>query len=339
MKHRKYEGIDGVWSQKVVDWIRLKGFADEHVRWCVTEKVHGSNFSFYMSQDEFRVSKRNGFIKEGENFFQYTRMKESNGYKIRQLWDYLVSVDEMGGNIGELKELIVYGELCGGAYDHPDVEKPKNVRKIQKGVNYAPDIIFYCFDIMINGEFQNMFDVQWMCKACDIFVAEILQVGTFDECLEHSNEFQTKIPARLGLPSIDNNICEGVVLKPIYPKYFKDGSRVIVKSKNAKFLEVSREGKPKRAKKAIELSEHAKNVLDVVSGYITENRLLNVISNFGKPEKRDFRVVWQLFKDDVLKDYFKDFQDDILDVDRPIIMKLIGRLCTEVWKPVFLKIT
>ena len=342
-------------------YLRLQGFSHPSYQWCVTEKVHGSNLAMYMDQDEFRIAKRNSFIKDGENFFQYLRMKESNGYKIRNLWNQLVSKGY------DVDELIVYGELFGGTYPHPDVERLSNVTKIQKGVFYHPDINFYCFDILLNGEFLSMDIVCELCEEVDIFYAKIIFAGTFDECLEYSYEFQTYIPEWLGLPLFDpsekhevirmvidkmsledglqmiekkivyyGNICEGIVIKPVVSLYYDDGSRVILKSKNDVFKVVSREGKEKREQK--ELSEFAMNTLELISVYINENRLRSVLSKEGTFTKKDFKKIFDLFRKDVYEDFNMNHDNlrDMLKSDKKEVDKVVGRLCTEIWRPIYL---
>ena len=115
----------------------------------------------------------------------------------------------------------------------------------QKGVWYHPDIRFYAFDVYIKTEncegFLNYSVAVDFFEKIGLFHAKILQIGTFDECIKHSDEFQTTIPEDLGLPPIENNICEGIVIKPIKSIYTEDEDRIILKSKNARFKEVSGE--------------------------------------------------------------------------------------------------
>ena len=361
MKHKKYDSIAGTWQKKEVDYLRDQGFSHPSIRWCVTEKVHGSNLGMYMDQDEFKVAKRKSFLMDGENFFQYLRMKESNGYKIRQLWNQLAKEEY------EIEELIIYGELFGGYYPHPDVEKLTNVQKIQKGVYYHPDVNFYCFDIMMNGEFLPMDEVCKLCEDVNIFYAKILFEGTFDECFEYSNQFQTKIPEWLGLPLMDptekhvvkrsvfkgiendemvfedkeieyfGNICEGIVIKTINPLRYNDGSRVILKSKNDVFMEVSKEKKSFR-KRHHDLSEHAIDTLEKLFVYVNENRLRNVLSKEGTFTKKDFGKIIGLFKKDIYENFNMDHDNlkNMEKIDKTEIEKVIGRLCIEIWRPIFL---
>lgn len=364
MKHVKYPRINGCWQLKEVAYLRLQGFDHPSYKYCITEKVHGTNLSFNMNQDELKVAKRNSFIKDGENFFQYLRMKESNGYKVRDLWNQLAKEGY------EIDELRVYGELFGGHYPYPDIKKlPRiqNVQKIQKGVHYHPDINFYVFDIMVNDRFLPMDEVCRLCEEVNIFYARILFIGTFDECFVHSNQFQTKIPEWLGLPLFDpnekhevtrmvidrmslesglqmiekkityyGNICEGTVIKPVIPLFYDDGSRVILKSKNDVFKVVSREGKEKRETK--ELSDFAMDTLELISVYINENRLRSVLSKEGTFTKKDFKKIFDLFKRDIYEDFNMNHNNlrDMLKIDKREIDKVVGKLCTEIWRPIFL---
>lgn len=337
MKHRKYERIEGFWHKKTVDYFREKGFFDKEIEWCITEKVHGANFSFYLDQDSMLFAKRSAFLQDGENFYQCNRMISNESYKCQQIWDDLVSSGI------ELEELIIYGELFGGFYPHPDIKNIGYIRKIQKGVWYHPDVKFYAFDIWIKTDlFEGFLDydraIHYFEKN-DLFHAKILYRDKFDACKMYSNEFPTDIPARFGLPPIEGNVCEGIVIKPIKPLETDDGDRVILKSKNDKFIEVSREkGATKTRKILKQMSDYAKETVDLLLPYINENRLRSVLSKFGEFERTEFKKVYKLFKEDVYDDFNINYDNlaycDIVDLK--MIDKEIGRLCVEVWRPVFL---
>ena len=326
--------------------------------------VHNSNMSFYLTteMDEVKVAKRNGFLKSGENFYNYLSMKEANGYKIRDLWNQMLAKGY------EMNELIVYGELFGGHYPHPDVENNNSVKHIQKGIWYSPNIGFYVFDIMLNGKFLPMDEVVLLCKEVDLFHAKILFEGTFDECIKYPNEFQTKIPEWLGLPLLDpdekhvitklvfdgfdeeghikhkekeityfGNICEGIVIKPFEDLRYEAEDRVILKSKNDVYYDVSREKKTPRNSQP-ELSEFALDVLEKIVVYINENRLRSVLSKIGFFTKKDFKIVFDAFKKDIYEDFNMNFDDlkNLTTEDKREIDKVVGKLCTEIWRPIFL---
>ena len=236
MWHKKYKRIDGLWHEKVVRYYKDNGHMHDDIEWCVMEKVHGANFGIYLNQDSMLFAKRSKFLIDGENFFQCNRMIEREAFKCQQIWDDYVSMTQ-----NPLEYMIVYGELFGGYYPHDDVTNFSQIRKIQKGVWYHPDINFYAFDIYIkvegqDGAFLNYDDAIKLFTKNKLFHARILAKGTFNECEKYSNEFQTKIPDWLGLPRLEDNICEGIVLKPIIARYDEDGERIIFKSKNIKVI-------------------------------------------------------------------------------------------------------
>lgn len=54
------------------------------------------------------------------------------------------TADEYG-----VDEVLLFGELCGGRYPHPDVPPDPRVEAVQTGVYYSPTIEFYAFDIAL----------------------------------------------------------------------------------------------------------------------------------------------------------------------------------------------
>ena len=105
---------------------------------------------------------------------------------------------------------------------------------IQKGVFYTPNHDFYAFDILIHNELEDKYlavdEVNSLFEKVGFFYAKTLFKGTLNECLNYPNDFQSKISGWLGLPQIEDNICEGVVIRPTVPMFFRNGKRVIIKS-------------------------------------------------------------------------------------------------------------
>lgn len=48
--------------------------------------------------------------------------------------------------------------------------------------------------------------------------------------------------------------------------------------------------------------------------------------------------VWELFKEDVYKDFKKDYAIDLSPEEERLVDKLVGTLCTEVWRPIYLEV-
>ena len=202
--------------------------------------------------------------------------------------------------------------MFGGKYPHPDVKNFPAVLNIQKGVYYCPMHEFYGFDIYVTGaESRRYFSVNetnTFFEEGGILYAKTLFQGTLDECLAYPNDFPSHIAGWLGLPPIKENICEGVVIRPVEPTFLSNGSRLVLKSKNSKFAEKKAVKKRQPALfVAPTYSEALNNQLALTEAYVTENRLNNVISKIGQVSiPKDTGKLIGLFSKDILEDYLKE---------------------------------
>jgi Rnl2 family RNA ligase len=301
MIFKTYNSIENAYQARVIDQIRLQGFGDEV--FIVQEKVHGANFSFFTDGKEIKIAKRTAFIEKDEEFYNAHQMLE--GYR-KNVIDVFEKVKTIYPDLGTV---VIYGELFGGGYKHKEVEPVKNAIKVQKGVEYAPYNEFYGFDIKLNGTTYLDTDlVNQIFEETGFFYAKILFQGTLDEALKFPNVFDSKIPAWLGLPEIENNRCEGTIVKTLKTKYFGNGSRVILKNKNEKWVEKSKMVKKDRPiQKEVHFSENAQNIWEEIQKYTTANRLNNVVSKIGEFEPKMIGKVIGLFSQDILGDFEKDF--------------------------------
>lgn len=326
MEFKKYSSIENSYRQKYISILKEKGV--DNKEFIVQEKVHGANFSVWYDGKEFKYAKRSGFLK-GDNFFNYPRATEDIKPKVEKMYSLIKE------EYGTLDVLVIYGELCGGHYKHPDVEQV-NTKMVQKGIQYCPDVMFYAFDMKIDGAFQSIDFCNDFFEKVDLFHAKTLFTGSFDECLMYSNKFQTTIPKELGLPEIEDNICEGVVIKPNEPMYLNDGSRVVLKNKNEKWTEKE---KVKVKKEPIKLNEEEQKVLEEMLSYVNENRLRNVLSKVGEVTNKDFGKIMGMFQKDAHDDFLKDNGDVLEDLDNANnIKKTFGKECAELIRSNFLNI-
>ncbi len=298
MDFRKFTSIDTVNRQKTIDCIVDQSLMSGE--WVVTEKIHGSNLSMWHNGTEFRVGKRSGFIKEGSKFYGYERIIPALEEKMKELHRWFEG--------DEPTTVVLYGEFYGGSYPHVDVKRVSDATSVQKGVWYNPENGFYAFDLVTlcgtktgdgHKEVIDYYTFQTVMETIGFFYAKKLFTGTFSQCLDHSNEFQTTIPDRLGLPKIDDNICEGVVLKPVKAMFFGSGSRVILKNKNARWAE---KGKKVRVKTQFNFSPEGQELLEELKSMITENRLHNVLSKVGPIGKKEFGILWGEMNNDIFVD-------------------------------------
>jgi Rnl2 family RNA ligase len=245
---------------------------------------------------------------------------------------------ELTSRASEGTELVFYGELYGGAYPHKEVPINNEAKKVQKEVYYSPNLEFRVFDLSIDGELIDYDRMARICYSLGLPFCEPLFRGSFKQALEYPSEFSTTIPALSGLPEIGGNLCEGVVLKPHKPLYFLDGTRVILKNKNEKFKEVSREVRDKNSKQVTELSKEAHKVKSLLELYVNENRLNNVISKIGTITQKDFGKVLKDLNIDTKEDFLKDYSELFEELDKEeqrILSKTIGSLNADLLKVYF----
>jgi Rnl2 family RNA ligase len=301
MIFKTYNSIENAYQTRVIDQIRLQGFGDEV--FIVQEKVHGTNFSFFTDGKEIKIAKRTAFIGKDEKFYNAHQMLEHYRKNVIDLFGKVKTIHP------DLETVVIYGELFGGGYKHKEVEPVKDAIKVQKGVEYAPHNEFYAFDIKLNGTTYLDTDlVNQIFEETGFFYAKIIFQGTLDEALKFPNVFDSKIPAWLGLPEIENNMCEGTIVKTLKTKYFGNGSRVILKNKNEKWTEKSKMVRKDRpAQKEVHFSENAQNIWDEIQKYATVNRLNNVVSKIGEFEPKMIGKVIGLFSKDILEDFEKYF--------------------------------
>lgn len=286
----------------------------EKVRWqmpsdlkyAVQEKVHGANASFLCDGNDIKFAKRTALIEADEQFYGYADVLAHYQDKI------LALTKDVMGKYPDTTQVSIFGELFGGDYPHPDVPAIRNMVPVQKGVYYCPGHDFYGFDIyVVNGNegfFLPVEETDALFEKHGFFYAKTLFTGTLDECLAYQNAFITHIPEWLGLPPVEDNICEGIVIRPVVPMFLRNGTRVMIKSKNERFAE-------NKTKKDIgpalnltaSYSNEMKELMAVLATYITEPRLDNVISHIGEVQlPRDFGKLTGLYAKDVFEDYMKE---------------------------------
>ncbi|AZB01520.1 RNA ligase, Rnl2 family [Chryseobacterium joostei] len=310
MIFKTYNSIENAYQARMIDQIRLQGFGDEV--FIVQEKVHGANFSFFTDGKEIKIAKRTAFIEKDEKFYNAHQMLER--YK-KNVIEVFQKVKTMHPNV---ETVVIYGELFGGGYNHKEVEPVKGAVRVQKGIEYAPYNEFYAFDIKLNGvTYLDTDIVNQIFEKTGFFYAKTLFQGTLEEALRFPNVFNSKIPAWLGLPEL-NNMCEGTIIKTLKTKYFGNGARVILKNKNEKWIEKSKMVKKqgKTIQKQIVFGETAQNIWEEIQRYVTANRLNNVVSKIGEFEPKMMGKIIGLFAQDILEDFEKDFPSVFTTIEK-----------------------
>jgi Rnl2 family RNA ligase len=329
MKHIQYSSIENTYREQFLDLIKEDG--KDGGEWVVTEKVHGGQLSIYYDGSEIKASTRTAFLTDDIDFFNWQKVLADNQDKVKKLYEILKTKNK------DIGEIIVYGELFGGSYPHPEVPKVKTAKRLQKGVHYHPDNLFYVFDIRVDGRYLNVDECNELFEKVGLFYARTIFRGTMAECLKHPNQFPSRISQWLGLPPIEDNVAEGIVIKPVEPDFVAIGERVILKSKNEKFEERKAiKKRPIIQKEEIPLGETGEKLLQELESLVTENRLQNVLSKRGEMPyplpPNYFGEVMKEFSQDIWKEFNKDFEAAYDQLDNKVQKKISKTMNTSAAK-------
>lgn len=327
VKFIKYPDIENSYRQEFVDKIKEMGYGD--IDYIVTEKIHGANsqVAYDINTGEFFYGKRSEFLEEGEHFYNLRAVIK--GYE-KSIADMAQRLKRDLGEFGQrLESMTVFGEICGGSYPHPDVVKDKNASKVQKGVFYSPKNVWLAFDIAYTiADVERPFFLSYgkfdfYCMMHNIpSVPCIILVESLDEALAVANDRESSVYKLYDLPKLDNNIMEGVVIRPFDLDTWFGMSRLVLKNKNEHFKEkaAAKDDIPK------EIPEQVKAACEELSQYINTNRVHNVISHIGEVTPKDIGRVIKEMSQDVLADYRKehDALDKLEKQDEKMVTKFLG---------------
>ena len=337
LEFKKYSSIENSFNREFMEMVMAEMPAD--LKYVVQEKVHGANTSFLCDGNDVKFAKRTSVLSEGENFYEYDELFKTYKKRVLNLFG------KVKVRYPKITHISVFGEMFGGRYPHDDVKVSHKLSLIQKGVCYTPEHEFYGFDIYIFDDESNRFlpvdEVNELFESEGFFYAKTIFKGTLAECLKYPNAFESKIAEWLGLPTIEDNICEGVVIRPVVPMYLRNGSRVLIKNKNERFSEKkSIKTRNKLFAEPVPYSEALKTLLQEVDVYVTENRLDNVVSHIGEVHfPKDFGKVMGLFSKDVLDDFLKEHGSAYTALDKceqKSLNKELNKLCTIFVKKVYM---
>ena len=331
IEFKKYSKIANVTTECVN---RIYTLGHHQQVWNVLLKLHGACFSLYVDGDNIIPARKRNFIDSDDGaFYNYKQVIGSIEHEIKMAYETLYN------KYGH-KNVIFYGELAGGKYPHKDVTRNNTSKKIGHGVYYAPFNFYYIFDIKVNGVYLDHSEVVDICNAASLIVAEPLFKGSLDECLKYPNTFEDPMYQYFGLPKIDNNMCEGVVIKPETACYFGNGSRCILKNKNPKFSEISK-GKGKTRKPPTPLSEKHQATLDILVTYVNENRLHNVLSHGIVVDQDGFGILIKELNKDVWIDFIEDNEtmfNSLEKHEQKMVKRSLNSMSANVIRPLFQKI-
>ena len=277
--------------------------APKKLEWIATEKIDGSNFSIYSNGKDTKFAKRTGFLKSDEWFYNYQSISIELSIKSSKIYNILHSKDP------NIKFIVIYGELCGGFYPK-EVDKwkgpipsrinekgiiiiPLEERAVQEGVYYSDKLKHIIFDIAIMNNQNKLKYLEYnemvkLCKEVDLPYTPILSIGSLQKLLDYSLNFNSTIPSLFGLKCVENNLAEGIVIRP---SVWKDDDRPMLKRKNKQYKQYSG-------------NFDKNNPFLTATCLINLNRLYGVISKVGAKADKD--EIIKEFKEDVWNDMWSN---------------------------------
>jgi Rnl2 family RNA ligase len=251
----------------------------------VTEKIHGANMALCIDRaGVVRFGKRREWIDADDAFFGFRDISANLEECIQRLWTAMLQKH------ASCARLFVYGELFGGKYAHEAANHIQHEHEpVQAEIQYCADLRFCAFDVAVESDdgklaFVDYIEAAPALDAAGFMWSRPLAICSFGEALDFPLDFQTTVPALLGLPPIADNWAEGVVIKPVHETTVplkKGSTRALLKLKPARFAEAVTE----HARAQASGGAGEADVRTEMLSFINANRLNAVVSKHGKPQK------------------------------------------------------
>jgi Rnl2 family RNA ligase len=259
------------------------------------EKIHGSNIQIAIDPNgSWQVFSRKQKINQGDRF---------QGVDVYDLVEKEYSEFlYLGDNLAKKKQTTIrfYGELFGP--------------RIQKGVDYGDKTRILLFDISVGESFISPHALEEAFRLyTDNYTVPI--VGVYSSLKDALAVDTKKDSLVLGK---ENNIMEGVVIKPYYRVFSSpQGSIFYLKKKNDEFKE------KQRAKKEPQDNSVISGLNLEFMSYLTDQKLQNIFSKYGEiqePSQIGDYIKYML--EDAKEDFCKDFEDDLVQLDKKELKKV-----------------
>ncbi|WP_431677149.1 RNA ligase family protein [Kitasatospora sp. KL5] len=208
-------------------------------RWTATEKVHGAHLALVCEDGAVRAAKRREVLDGDalDRFFGLSRIWPALAVAARR------AADALRDAYGTPGRVVLYGELFGGRYPHPQVPAEDGVPAVQTGVWYAPGLHWLAFDAVLEAGGEPLWvgdaPLRRAAASAGLPCAPLLAEGPLVRLQELPALFPSRMPALFGLPPLEGNLAEGYVLKPAEDLPTAVG-RPVLKVKQAGFAEDAR---------------------------------------------------------------------------------------------------
>ncbi len=299
---KKYVSIENDYNIKTLNYLLEKYPEAKETFWVIQEKIHGSNFSIYFTNNngeiDIKYGRRTDILLDDEKFYNYQSIKELDEIKD------LIHNTIMYMRNENINFIIIYGELCGA--------------NVQKEVYYYDDVRLLVFDMIVDNKWLTFADLSRLL--CDKFRLPQLLVPIIGIVfgIQNALNIDTRFDSKVSLK--ENNLCEGVVIKPLDKIFISNDNPIYIKKKNREFLEK----KSRRDKEVKVFDSRITEYKEAFKDYVNENRLNSAFSKYGMIEDRkDIGKYIKIIYDDCLEDFLKDYDlSGISDKDKKHILNI-----------------
>ena len=280
---KKYCEIENSYRNKHIAY-----FADKNdiynKKYVVLEKLHGACFRIHISVDgSVSYGTRNRVLESNTKFYDWKNAVSNLNLDV-------ITRRAKRNNV----EITLYGELFGEG--------------INKGVEYQNEKRIRFFDIRYNDLYMPWVEARYLLIISHLPIVPVVK----DEVsLEDALNFDVEsFKSLINKDAPDDNIAEGVVIKPMYEEVYLGHDRFILKKKTDKFKE-SMSKKKRKVKVADPMVSKWKHS---VSEYVTENRLHSLFSKKGEIDNpKQIGEYIKEYMEDVRNDFNKDYPELVND--------------------------
>jgi len=295
MSFKKYSSIFNCFhdnENKALNELVLRNCKDfSTIKFQVTEKLHGANFSIIAENGEIKFAQRTGIIKDSQKFHDFRKMVIKPEYSF--LFKELLALSKERGKVQ------LYTEFFGG--------------NIQKGVWYGEKKKFLWYAVRVNDVFISTNEADIMLEKIKEFKVPVIGFETFDVKNETINEFVERINCKFTstLTPKDyekQNICEGIVIIPydIVPMF--GNNYFAIKKKNKEFAD--RKSEQRRIFVQKDIPENVQEIIDIFCTYINEVRTNDLMSKMGELESiKDVSKYAKAYFSDAMNDFLIEYED------------------------------
>ena len=297
MEFHKWPKIENVESERLRN-SRAFQKAWEIENWVVTEKIDGTNIAVNINHDGYELSSRNQLLGKGTAFYGV----QTAVHQIEPLVEIIRKVmDPM------LSQFTLQGEFFG--------------TKVMGRINYKVPQAFRFFGAY--GVHAERGYERWPFSLLEYILNTSGYAFMLVPVVGHYRHFEDALAVSEERASFFNPEAkaEGIVIQPLDASIEPDG--LIFKKKRADFRENRLPSlKPTDADRAVVDALNAE-----FKGYVTESRMLSVISKIGRPKSiTDFKPYAGEFFNDAWADFCADHPDLELTAGDEKAVRNVGSL-------------